>query len=113
VAWRDVAWRLCGWVWQVEEVLDKCPNVKCLWVAAGIFPRGQWKDYSQILEAMLKKHPNLYLSFTPLLVAGKLSGLPRAEALSMAAKYHTRICVGTTVRVLISKQAQHMAWAES
>ena len=41
---------------QVEALLGEQPGVKCLWVGAGVFTRGQWDGYPEILEAMLKKH---------------------------------------------------------
>ena len=44
---------------QVEAVLSQQPTVKCLWVGGGVFMRGQWKEYSQQIEALLKKYSNL------------------------------------------------------
>ena len=85
---------------QVEAVVSKQAGVKCLWVSGGVFMRGQWKDYSEVLRAMLKKHPNLYISFTPEICSGKLKGITREDAMAIAAAYPTQCCVGTMIRGL-------------
>ena len=36
------------YVEQIEAVVAKQPGVKCLWVNAGVFGRGQWKEYAQV-----------------------------------------------------------------
>ena len=73
-------------------------HVKCLWVGAGVFARGLWSDYPDVLKGLMAKYPNLYLSFTPELVAGKYKGITREVALELAENFPHRIVLGTTVR---------------
>ena len=83
---------------QVESLLSAQPTVACLWVGAGVFPRGLWSGFPAVVEALLEKHHNLHISITPMIVTGSLSGLSRADALSIASKFPTQCCLGTTVR---------------
>jgi len=67
-------------------------------VGAGVFARGLWSDYPDVLKGLMAKYPNLYLSFTPELVAGKFKGITREVALDLAENFPHRIVLGTTVR---------------
>jgi len=49
---------------------------------------------------MLQAHPNLMVSFTPLIIGGKLKGLTRDTALEICRDHPDQVCVGTTVRGL-------------
>uniref|UniRef100_A0A7S3F2G0 Amidohydrolase-related domain-containing protein n=1 Tax=Haptolina ericina TaxID=156174 RepID=A0A7S3F2G0_9EUKA len=101
---------------QIEDVAQAMPDVKCLWVGAGVFMRGLWDGYAPILEGMLTKYANLYISFTPEICAGKLDGLSRAAALEIAGKHPQQCCLGTTIRGLFVTRPPHefggMSYAE-
>lgn len=58
---------------EVEYVVSQQRDVKCLWVGAGVFHRGLWTGYSDVVKALLADNPNLYLSLTPELIAGRLT----------------------------------------
>jgi len=75
-------------------------SVKCLWCGCGVFARGQWKEpsYAAVLKNLISKYPNLYISFTPELVAGMYSGITREDALEIAEALPGRVVLGTTVR---------------
>jgi hypothetical protein len=77
---------------QVESVLQEQPGVKCLWISAGIFERGLWEGYGDVLKALLKKHENLFISITPPIAAGKLKGMTREQALEIVALFPKRAC---------------------
>jgi len=89
---------------EIDMVCGVDPRVKCLWCCAGVFSRGMWSDYLQILKALVEKHSNLYISFTPALCAGKYGGITREMALELAEKLPGRIVLGTTVRGLFEKK---------
>jgi len=76
------------------------PPVYCLWTQAGVFTRGLWEGYKEKLVGLLNFHPNLIVSFTPLVIGGKLKGVTRDMALDLCKEHPDQICVGTTVRGL-------------
>jgi hypothetical protein len=58
----------------------------------------QWGSYASIVESLLARFPNLYISFTPELVAGRLTGITKEDALELATHLAGRVMLGTTVR---------------
>ena len=51
-----------------------------------------------MLEALLKAHPNLYISLTPEICLGKMKGLSRDDAIGIVARHASQCCLGTTAR---------------
>ena len=82
---------------EVEFVLSQARGVRCVWVGAGVFHRGQWPGYAEVVSALLTDNPNLYVSFTPELIAGELA-LPADWALDMASAHPDRVVLGTSIR---------------
>lgn len=64
--------------------------MRCVWVACGVFYRGQWKGFVDILKAMLTDYPNLFISLTPELIAGELA-LPESFAIEIATAFPDRV----------------------
>jgi len=87
---------------EVEMVLDENKDVKCLWVQSGASTRGQWTGYVELVKKLCAKHKNLFLSFTPEIITGKVMGISREDALQLAEAEETknRIVLGTTARGL-------------
>ena len=83
---------------EIQMVCSQSPKVNCLWCGAGVFMRGMWAGYVEIVKKLLSDHPNLYISFTPTLCAGKYQGITRENALDLAEQCPGRIVLGTTVR---------------
>ena len=83
---------------EIEMVCSVDPKVKCLWCGAGVFMRGMWGKYKEVLTNLLGNHPNLYISFTPTLCKGGYAGITRENALELAELLPGRIVLGTTVR---------------
>ena len=57
---------------EIERVCSEDVDVKVIWVNAGASTRGQWKEYIDIVKKLVSTHSNLYLSFTPDMVTGKV-----------------------------------------
>jgi len=79
-------------------------QVNILWVNAGASTRGIWTGYPEMVKMLIKKFPNLYLSFGPELVMGKVMGISREDCLKLAEELPHRIVLGTTSRGLFEKK---------
>jgi hypothetical protein len=64
------------------------PKVNILWVNSGASTRGIWTGYPEMVKMLIKKFPNLYLSFGPELVMGKVMGISREDCLKLAEELH-------------------------
>ena len=86
---------------EVEAMLASHRKVPCVWIGAGTFERGLWEGYTQEIHRMMLQYPNLHISLTPDLVAGRLTEtFSRAELIELAARFSFRVVLGTTVRGL-------------
>jgi len=97
---------------EIERVCSEDVDVKVIWVNAGASTRGQWKEYIDIVKKLVSTHSNLYLSFTPDMVTGKVMGISREAALEIAESCPHRVVLGTTVRGLF-KTAPPAAFGEA
>lgn len=71
------------------------PSVQFVWVSAGYNPKATWKEYTHVLDEMLARHPNLYISVTTKL----LSAYPNFIDVKKICRQHPlQIVVGTTCR---------------
>ena len=85
----------------VESVGAMCemqPAIDFLWSAAGVFVRGLWEGYPALLHDLLQRHSNLHVSLTPLILGGKLKGMPRETSIQLCEAFPDRVTVGTQVR---------------
>ena len=89
---------------EIEMVCSHNPKVNILWVNAGASTRGIWTGYPEMVKMLIKKFPNLYLSFGPELVMGKVMGISREDCLKLAEELPHRIVLGTTSRGLFEKK---------
>ena len=50
---------------EIEMVCSHNPKVPCVWCGAGVFMRGMWAGYAELVQSLIGKYDNLYISFTP------------------------------------------------
>eukprot|EP00931_Biecheleriopsis_adriatica_P072096 TRINITY_DN4612_c0_g1_i1.p1 TRINITY_DN4612_c0_g1~~TRINITY_DN4612_c0_g1_i1.p1 ORF type:complete len:804 (+),score=187.48 TRINITY_DN4612_c0_g1_i1:71-2482(+) len=80
---------------ELEQCLQKFPEVKVLWVDAGVYVRGQWAGYKDELKRMMSENPNLYISITPEFLRCKR--LTDKETVELAEQFNENVMVGSTV----------------
>lgn len=88
---------------EFAELLQKYPEVKVLWVDAGIYVRGQWGGYYKDLDNMLSENPNLYISITPEVLRCKK--LTDKELVEIAEKHNDNVLVGSTTQGTFTKKS--------
>lgn len=81
----------------MEFVVSRHREVRCVWVGAGVFHRGQFTGYEDVLKALIADNPNLYVTLTPELITGQLA-VPPAFAINIATSFPERVLLGTTIK---------------
>jgi len=90
---------------EFAELLQKYPEVKVLWVDAGVYVRGQWGGYFKDLDNMLSENPNLYISITPEVLRCKK--LTDKELVEIAEKHQDNVLVGSTTQGIFMKKSTY------
>eukprot|EP00931_Biecheleriopsis_adriatica_P038239 TRINITY_DN21923_c0_g1_i2.p1 TRINITY_DN21923_c0_g1~~TRINITY_DN21923_c0_g1_i2.p1 ORF type:complete len:822 (-),score=171.45 TRINITY_DN21923_c0_g1_i2:68-2167(-) len=86
---------------ELEETLQKYPDVKVLWVDAGIYVRGQWKGFKDELDRMLGENPNLFITVTAEVL--QLQKISHPDLLALAEKHSGQVMVGSSCMGVFTK----------
>lgn len=79
---------------EFKACLRKFPQVDVLWTGAGMFARGQWGGFKDVLEKMLNRHKNLYVSMNPSII--ECHKLNIEDILELTETYPDRWMVGSS-----------------
>lgn len=94
---------------ELAECLQKYPEVKVLWVDAGVYVRGQWGGYAKALEVLMTENPNLYISVTPECLRCKK--LSYQELVQICENHPENVMVGSSTQgTFVKKSAYKKDW---
>jgi len=87
------------WLHELEDTLQRHPNVTLIWAHCGVSRRVYSPIYYQIVKRLLSSYENLYVDFSWVVYDDFIcpGGVPDENWVKLAENYSNRICIGTDV----------------